>query len=92
MSKKIEEIDLTIDQLLENAKMLSSIQNDPHFGLEKRALEDIQESLFHHLLTLPVSEEEKEAVERVVSEKESTFLSRSSRLRKSRMKQALARR
>jgi hypothetical protein len=82
--------DDTIDQILENARMLYSIQNNPRFALERKALEDIQESLYHHLLTLEVSEEKQCEIKKVVRSKgESIFLAPKKTLRRSRMKQAL---
>jgi hypothetical protein len=81
--------DDTIDQILENARMLHSIQNNPRFALEKKALEDIQESLYHHLLTLEVSEEKQSEIKKVVrTPSESIFFTPKKTLRRSRMKQA----
>ncbi len=48
----IEEIDTTIDQLLENAKVLKKISADISYQTEMLALEKTQESLIAHLIHL----------------------------------------
>ncbi len=90
MRNQLEEIDFTLDQLLENARMLHSIENDPNFSLEKKALEDIQESLYHRLLSLKVSDAQKEEIKQNLNKgKESIFFVPRHRARKFRMKQVL---
>ena len=42
-------IEDTLNQLIENAEALAEISDDPNYYFEKRALEDIQESLLAKL-------------------------------------------
>lgn len=48
----LEDIESTMNQLLENAKALESIKNNPLFTTEQAYLEKTQESLLAHLLVV----------------------------------------
>ena len=48
----MHDVDATIDKLIENAKALEAIENDPLFAQEKTYLENTQESLLAHLVAI----------------------------------------
>lgn len=48
----LDEIDVTLDQIIENAETLKGIQEDPKYATEVEALKKTQESLLARLLHL----------------------------------------
>lgn len=48
----IEDIDATLDRLIENAEVLGEISTNPTYEEEAKALEMMQESLIKHLMTM----------------------------------------
>ena len=50
--KILQEIDVTLDQLIKNAAALTEVSNDPLYESEVQALNKTQESLLAHLLHL----------------------------------------
>lgn len=75
-----DDVDATIDQLLENQQALEKIEGNPLFSQERTALERAQESLLAHLTNME-GHLEKEPVprKRNVASKLSAFKKRSRR-------------
>ncbi|MCH9614197.1 MAG: hypothetical protein SP1CHLAM54_12140 [Chlamydiia bacterium] len=48
----IDDIDATLDQLIENAEVLGEISTNPTYEEEAEALEMMQEALIKHLMTM----------------------------------------
>ncbi len=74
----LQDVDDTLDRLIENAKVLEDIGEDPLFSTERDALAKTQESLLAHLVNMePILEKEtpkrrrkrKEVVEKIKSVK-----------------------
>lgn len=48
----IDDIDATLDQLIENAEVLGEIATNPSYEEEAEALEKMQDALIKHLMTM----------------------------------------
>jgi uncharacterized protein YjgD (DUF1641 family) len=71
----LQEIDVTLDQLIKNAAALTEISADPLYNAEVRALSKTQESLLAHLLHLDqfLKDKQKEKSSSSIHQKLSIF-------------------
>lgn len=81
----LQEIDITLDQLIKNAAALTEISSDPLYETEVQALNKTQGSLLAHLLHLDqhLKERQKDSASTSIHQKLTIFSELSSNLAKS---------